>query len=358
MTKNAGGVESVIMNYYRNINRNQIQFDFLCNGDGIAYSDEINELGGDIFYITPLSKNPIKYKKELKNFFKENSKKYDVIWVNVCALSNIDYLKYAKKYGINRRIIHSHNSQSIESKLKRIFHNINKNYVTNYSTDLWACSKEAGEYFFDQKRFNIINNAINLDDFKYDQEIRNKTREELKLGDKFVIGNVARFHFQKNHKFLIDIFYELVKKKPNSMLLLIGEGEDMPEIKKLVEELELDDKVLFLGKRSDINQLYQAMDVFILPSLFEGLPVVLVEAQASGIPVIASSEGIPENTKMVDNFTFVSLNNSFEFWSDIILNQNLVNKSELNIKLLKEKGFDINIESNKFMKMLVLKNEK
>ena len=151
ITQNPGGVESVIMNYYQKLNKNKIQFDFLCNTLEVAYEKEILKLGGKIYRITARSENAKKYKKELEDFYKKHAHEYNAIWVNVCSLANIDYLKMAKKYNIKYRIIHSHNSENMDSKLRGILHKINKKLIKKYATDYWACSEEAGKWFFNKK---------------------------------------------------------------------------------------------------------------------------------------------------------------------------------------------------------------
>ena len=169
MTENPGGVESVIMNYYHYMDKNTFHFDFLCNSyNKIAFEEEIISNGSQTFHFPARSKNYKKYKKELKNFFENNASKYDAIWVNVCSLANIDYLKMAKKYGIKRRIIHSHNSQNMDSRLRGILHKYNKKRIAYYVTDFWSCSKEASEWFYDSsiiKKSIIISNAIDVEKY-------------------------------------------------------------------------------------------------------------------------------------------------------------------------------------------------
>ncbi len=226
ITENPGGVESVIMNYYRNIDREKIKFDFLCNTEIVAYEEEIKKLGGEIYRITARSKDRKKYKEDMKKFFEEHAKEYTTIWVNVCSLANIDYLIYAKKYGIKRRIIHSHNSRNMDGFLRGMLHRLNKLILGEYATDFWACSEEAGKWFYypsvrESSKYLIVNNAIDLDKYKYNPEIRKEYRKDLKLEDKLVIGNIGRLHFQKNQIFLIKIFKEIVKKNENSHLIII-----------------------------------------------------------------------------------------------------------------------------------------
>ena len=347
-----GGVESVIMNYYRNIDRNKYQFDFLCNTEKVAYEDEIKLLGGTIYRITARSKDIKKYQKDMKDFFEKHSKEYSTIWVNICSLANIDYLKYAKKYGIKHRIIHCHNSQNMDSFLRGLLHRWNRLFITKYATDFWSCSDDASKWFFSKKimqsdRYVLLKNAIDLEKFRFDEKVRKQYRQKLDLEEFFVIGHIGRFHFQKNHEFLLKVFYELQKKKEKSKLILIGIGEDLDKIKEKVKELKLEDKVLFLGSRNDVNCLFNAMDLFLFPSLFEGLPVALLEAQANGLPIVTSEEGVPKEAKIVENFEYISLKESPTYWAEKILKIDLKNNSEKNIYKLKKAGFDITIEKQK-----------
>ena len=279
MTENPGGVESVIMNYYRHINHEKVQFDFLCNCPNIAYEKEIKALGGKVYKITARKNNYVKFKKELRDFMKNNAARYSVLWVNLCSLVNIDYLIEAKKNGIQKRIIHCHNSENDAGKIKGLVHAINKKRIDHFATDFWSCSEDASSWFFSEKilageKYKVIPNAIDVRKFERNNTVRYEVREEMGLKGKKVIGHVGRFHFQKNHKFLISVFTELIKKDDNYQLILVGQGELETEIKELVEKKGITDKVTFCGVRNDLDRLYQAMDIFVLPSVFEGLAVV------------------------------------------------------------------------------------
>ena len=350
-----GGIESVIMNYYRNIDRTKIQFDFLCNTEKVAYEDEILILGGKIYRITARSKDYKKYKADMEIFFKEHSKEYNAIWINICSLANIDYLKYAKKYNIKYRIIHCHNSQNMDSFLRGILHRWNRIFIKKYATDFWSCSDDANNWFYSKNIINsdkylLVKNAIDLDKYKFNEEIRNQYRKLLKIENNLVIGHIGRFHFQKNHEFLINVFNEIQKRNTNSKLLLIGIGEDIEKIKDKVNKLKLEDKVLFLYSRDDVECLLSAMDIFVFPSLFEGLPVAILEAQANGLPIIASKGGVPSKAKMVENFEFISLQDKAEYWAEKIIEYSKTNNSRENIKYLRNKGFDILEETKKIEK--------
>ena len=353
MTENPGGVESVIMNYYRKLDKNNFQFDFLCNTEIVAYEEEIKSLGGTIYKIKARSKGRKEYYKQLKDFFAKNAKEYSAIWVNVCSLANIDYLIYAKKYGIDTRIIHSHNSQNMDGILRKILHIYNKCRIVKYANIFWSCSDDAGKWFFNKKilaskDYRVINNAIDVQKFKFNEEIRRQYREEFDLKDNFVIGNIGRFHFQKNQVFLLEIFDEIVKMKENSKLLLVGQGEDESKLKQIVKEKKLENKVIFLGVRNDVENILQCMDIFVFPSAFEGLPVVLMETQASALSIIASKKVIPDLVKMQDEFIFKSLECSPKDWAKDIIGMDTTIEARKNRKnQIKEKGYDINEEIKK-----------
>ena len=287
-----GGVESVIMNYYRHLDHSKVQIDFICDEDStrIPY-DEIKKLGGRVFLV-PKYQNLPKYLKALEKLFKENQ--YRIVHSNINTLS-VFPLYAAKKAGVPIRISHSHSTSNPKEWKRNLIKNILRPFSKRYATDYFACSELAGRYLFGNKAFDqgkvkIIHNAIDIEKFKFDEVARKKLRKGFGIKDStIVIGHVGRFVQQKNHTFLVDVFNEYYKKNPDSKLLLVGSGPLEDEIKKKVERLGLKDSVLFLGQRDDINKLYSVVDVFCLPSLYEGLPVVGVEAQAAGLPTIFSN---------------------------------------------------------------------
>lgn len=356
MTENPGGVESFLMNYYRCIDREKIQFDFLCNSyQPIAYEQEIHQLGGKTYHISSRSKNFLKYRKEMKSFFELHKGEYQAIWVNVCSLANIDYLKMAKKYGIPRRIIHSHNSQNMDGRLRKILHDINKHKIDQFATDFWACSQGAAEWFYGKKAAEIIHNAINVDQMSYDESKRKTCRIQLGWDDNYVIGNIGRFHFQKNQLFLLDVFYELLQKIPEARLILIGQGEDEKRIKEKIHVLGLDGKVGMPGVQKDISGWLSAMDIFLFPSVFEGLSVVALEAQANGIPILASTLAISKEAKINNNVVLLELDRSAKDWSQIIckIKKELQREQNEKIKMVfKKNHYDICAEVQKLEMLL------
>lgn len=315
-----GGVESVVMNYYRHIDRSKIQFDFICDEDStnIPY-DEINSLGGKVILIPPYQK-VIKYHNELKKVLKDGN--YKIVHSHINTLS-VFSLWAAKSAGVPVRIAHSHSTTNKKEKKKNLMKQVLKHFSKVFATDYMCCSELAGRWLFGDKEYDrgnvyLLNNAIDLDKFKYDENIRKEKRKELNISDDtLVIGHVGRFVEQKNHRFLIDIFNEVHKERKNSILLLAGQGPLVEEIHEKVNELGLNENVRFLGQRKDIDKLYQAMDLFLFPSLYEGLGMVAVEAQVSGLPCVVSTE-IPEIAKVTEKITFVNLENKIETWTEII----------------------------------------
>lgn len=343
-----GGVEAVVMNYYRHIDRNKIQFDFICDNDStnIPYQ-EIEELGGKVILVPPYQKI-FDYQKELKKVLKEGN--YKIIHSHINTLS-IFPLRIAKKVGIPVRIAHSHSTTNKKEWKKNLLKQTLRPFSKVYATDYFACSEHAGRWLFGNKTFDkgkvfILNNAIDLDKFKYDENVRKEMRKELNISDDtLVIGHIGRFVEQKNHRFLIDIFNELHKQNDNSILLLIGQGPLMEEIKQKVNSLNLTDSVKFLGQRNDVNKLYQAMDVFIFPSLYEGLGMVLIEAQASGLPCIASTE-VPIIAKVLNNTEFIELEEPINIWISKI-NEIINCNRKIDLEIVRNLGYDIKIESKK-----------
>ena len=271
---NGGGVESVVMNYYKNIDRNRIQFHFLCDEDStdIPY-EEIEKLGGKVIVIPPYQKL-FKYQKELYRIFKENN--YKIIHSHINALS-VFPLRIAKKEGVPIRIAHSHSTSNKKEWKKNILKMILRPFSKLYANNYFACTEYAGKWLFgkkvvERKELNVINNAIDLKKFEFNENTREDLRKELGIKeDVLVIGHVGRFMKQKNHEFLIDVFEKAIKQDDNIYLILVGQGPLEDKIKEMAKEKGIEDKILFLGQRNDVNKLYQAMDIFVLPSLYEGL---------------------------------------------------------------------------------------
>lgn len=316
------GVETMLMNYYRHIDRNKVQFDFLCNKKKPgAYDEEIYTLGGEIYYTPGL--NPFKYGQYIKfmcSFSKEHPE-YKIIQCHNAALAAYP-LFAAKVAGIPERICHVH-SASITFDYKWPIKIVCKRFLKPNLTRMWACGRAAGEFYYgksavDSGKVQIINNAIEIDRFVFNEIVRNKIRQKYGLEDAFVIGHAGRFMTQKNHAFLIKVFAELCKQEHTAKLVLLGDGELQENIKKRVLELHLEDRVLFMGNVSNVNEWYQAFDVFVLPSIWEGLPVVGIEAQAADLPCVFS-EDITKEVGLLKTTVFLNRKTGIEKWVKQIL---------------------------------------
>ncbi len=348
-----GGVEAVVMNYYRHIDKSKIQFDFICDEDStnIPY-EEIEKLGGKVILIPPYQKL-FRYHKELKRILKEGNYKIVHSHINTLSVFSLFAAKCAK---VPVRIAHSHSTTNKKEKKKNLMKQVLKPFSKLFATDYMCCSELAGRWLFgdklyDEKKIYLLNNAIDLHKFEYNEKIREEIRKELNIDEEtFVMGHIGRFVEQKNHNFLIDIFAELQKEKPNSILMLVGQGPLQDEIKAKVEQLGLSDNVMFLGQRNDADRLYQAMEVFVLPSLYEGLPVVGVEAQAAGLLCVLSDD-MTKETKVLDVTVFNTLNQSASEWAKTILTKSNEYIRRKTNNEMKSKNFDIDTEACKLEKV-------
>lgn len=324
----AGGLENFIMNIYRNIDKNKIQFDFLVHyKEKKHFDDEIEKLGGRIYRFSLRDDNNIiKYILRLNEFYKKHPE-YKIIH---CHMSSIGFIHFliAKKNGVKIRIAHSHNSNT-EKTLKGLIKSIMIKPLKYVTTDNFACSTEAGKFLYKRQNFEIIPNAIDIDKYSYNKDIRIKERKRLGLENNLVIGHIGRFELQKNHQYIINIFKEVLKEQPSAVLILAGEGSLLEKIKEYAKDLNILDNIKFLGVVKDTYKLYQAMDCFILPSFFEGLPVVGIEAQVSGLKCFFSSK-ITSEVKISYLTEFLDINmENIEEWKNAILNSLNYNRDSL-----------------------------
>ena len=340
---NVGGVKAVINNYYRNINHNNLQFDFYIDADSNCKpSQELIEMGARYFVVPPYQKLP-QYIAELTRLFKENS--YRIVHANVNTLS-VFALYAAKKAGVPIRINHNHSTAGKGETKKNLLKYALRPFAKMYATDLAACSEYAGKWLFGKHAdFTVFNNAIKPEKFQFDERTRAAYRRRFGLEGRFVIGHVGRFCYQKNHEFLIEIFLELKKREPDAVLMLVGAGDLQSRIKKQVRKYRLSDSVLFLGARTDVAKLYQAMDVFVLPSWYEGLPIVGVEAQAAGLPCVLS-QAMTKEVLISDSASMRSLDDPPARWAETVLSyRHFPRKKDLTS--IRNAGFDIRKESKK-----------
>ncbi len=361
---NRGGAESMIMNYYRKMDKNKVQFDFLVHRkEKAAFDDEIISLGGKIFKMPPINPlNPKKYFDTLRVFFEENNR-YSIIHSHLNTFSNFP-LKIAKEFNIPTRIAHAHiaidkvsfstlffGKENFQEGLKKLIKYQLRKRVKKNATHLFSCGKKAGEWLFGVKsEFILMNNAIDTDKFAFSLDKKNKIIRELGLENKFVIGHVGRFNYQKNHNYLIDIFENIKKLNPNALLLLIGEGGLKKTIKEKVAQLNLLESVKFLGLRSDVSELMSSFDAFVFPSFYEGLPVTLIEAQAGGVNVFASNT-ITNEVALTSKIQFLNIKATPKEWAKIILaTQTELSNATEKVKLA---GYDI-VENSKRLETFYL----
>jgi glycosyltransferase involved in cell wall biosynthesis len=360
MTPLHGGVETFLINYYQHMDHQKLHFDFLCNFSvPIAFEEELRRDGCRIYHITPKKESYFRYQKELHAFFKEHGREYDVFWQNVNELANIEYLVLARKYGIPKRIIHSHSSKSSGGIRQRVSHRVNRARVDRFATDFWACSASAADWFYRKKLLPdvvVINNAIDLRKNKFNFEAREKLREQYCCENQYVIGNVGRLTKVKNQAFLLDIIRSLVNKNINARLFLVGEGEDKEKLEQKVKLLNLEERVSFVGVQRDVPSWLSCFDLFLFPSMFEGLSIAAMEAQANGVPVLASESVIPPKVRINENFHFFSLERSADEWAERIIqikNEDMRMDEQHIQRSFQKAGFDIETAAQKVQNLLL-----
>lgn len=312
----AGGTQAFLMNLYRNIDRSKVQFDFLVEySEKQFYDDEIEALGGRVYRSTfREDKNLPRFIAFLRDFF-DRHREYRVVH---CHAYTIGYfvLKEAERAGITVRIAHSHNNNmsGVTKPLKIVMRSL----FSVHANRFMACSDEAGKFLFGDRDFTVVKNAIDVDRFAFDGAVRAEVRNELELGDSLLVGNVGRLHHQKNQLFLLDVFKEVVELRDDAKLLLVGNGPMRDEIMAKATSAGVADRVILLSNRSDMDRLYQAMDVFVLPSLYEGLGIVAIESQSAGLSTICS-DGVAEDANVSPLFSRMSLEDSPKAWAEAVV---------------------------------------
>lgn len=333
-----GGLENFIMNNYRNIDRTRVQFDFLTHFEGHQdYEEEIEQLGGKIYRIKKFNPLNKAYINELNGFFASHNE-YKVIHCHMNCLSGT-ILKAAKDNGVPVRIAHAHTVIPKKMNKEYILKSMLKKSIPMYATDMFACGENAGKFVFGNSNYKIISNSINTEQYIYSSERSEKQKSLLGLDGCFVVGHVGMFREEKNHAYLLELIKYMTGQDDNVRLLSVGNGPLFEDIKKEAVAMGIADKIVFTGGRSDVADLMQAMDVFVLPSLFEGFPLTLVEAQAAGLPCI-TSDNVPEECKLTDKYVRLSLDDPMEKWIKTIYSfKNTERKN--NRSVIENAGFDI-----------------
>lgn len=349
-----GGVEAVIMNYYEHIDRTKVQFDFIVHNDNkIDITQKVEAMGGKVYKVTPYYKNPIAFMHGIYKVIRDHH--YRIVHSNMNTLSAFP-LFAAWVAGAPVRILHNHSTSSPGETKRNIMKFMLRPFARLFANHYLACSRLAGEWMYGRKmmdsgKVTIVNNAIDLKKYAFNPQKRKILRKELWLADEFVIGHVGRFMFQKNHEFLIDVFAEAYKKNPHMALLLVGDGPLRPAMEEKVRKLGLTGHVKFLGLRNNVQDFYHVMDLFILPSHYEGLPVVGVEAQANGLLCLFSTK-VTKETRLTHSAQFLDLEAGASMWAEGIISL----KCERNKKAgdeLRQAGFEINKETEKLVKFYI-----
>lgn len=348
----AGGKKNLVMEYYRHIDRNNVQFDFFCDTDSNSVpKEEIKSLGGNVYMIPPYQ-HIWANMKAMKRIFRAN--KYPILH-GYNSTMNIFAMLVGKQCGIPVRINESismgHKSDK-KNLLKNILKPFSRCFATHYMSNGEVCGRwQFGDKLFDAGQVKVFKTVIDTEKHHFEPDLRERCRKEYGLENNIVFGHIGRFTAQKNTLFIIDIFNEIAKKERRAKLLLIGHGELEEEMMTKVKYYNIEDRVLNLGKREDIHQFYNAMDCFLLPSLYEGLPVVGVEAECSGLPVFFSSEIPQESSPCCDLGFFIELDKNAEEWARIILNCiSIMPQRYDHTKEVNQKGFDSKQEAMKLCK--------
>lgn len=353
---NPGGMEAFVMNYFRELAKQGITFDFVCMYGTIAHEKEILQLGGRVFYVPNVKKDYFGYVKAFSELLERE--RYDVVHVNMLSAANIVPLRLAKKAGVKKVIAHSHNA-SAPGLVRKILDGVNRPKINRFVNQKFACSETAGRWLFgdaayDKGEVTLVANAIETDKYGFSKENRQSVRARLGLAkNALVIGHVGRFQVQKNHEKIIEIFCEIEKKEPEARLCLIGDGELKEQIQEQAGKAGVLDKIIFTGVCPDVERYLSAMDVFLFPSLFEGLPFTLLEAQANGLPCVISDQITKEAVISRENIKALSLAESPGKWADTVFEMNKTGRVEREVaaRRLAAAGFDIHEEARKLLEL-------
>lgn len=357
-TKGYGGVSAILFNIYKHIDRSRVTFDFL-SPDETTYEvcrDEIEAMGGHLYGLG-IHRNKLLNKfllsKRLSAFLREHD--YDIVHINSGALLyNLQVAAIAKRCGIKRIIVHAHSTLNKSKKLKNLMVKIAKPLLNLFATDFFTCSDKAAQDMFTAKTVRdkvvTVKNGIETERFAFNSAVRSRMREELGVDDKLVICSVGRFDPKKNQLFLIECFKEMHELNPETVLVLVGSGELENAIKSKVKASGLENDVLFLGMRMDVNEILQAADIFILPSIAEGYPIVGVESQTAGVFTVVSSN-ITAELGITDNILFLDLDKGAHFWAETILQSyECRSRDEYRLQVV-ERGYDIKDTSEALLKI-------
>lgn len=359
MTRNLGGIETYLIEQFRHLDKSKIDYDFVnITGEySICYEDEILASGSKIFKVVSRHKNPLLHYWQWFNILLQNKGVYDVIVLNTNSLEYVFPLVLGKIFGIPVRVIHSHNSgfENKQGLARRLLVGMNKKLLAWSANLRFACSQFAGQWMFKDNPYYVIYNAIDIHKYDADLIVREETRNALGLHTELTLLHVGRFSYQKNHSFLLDIFKEVHRIQPDSVLLLVGdtteESEFLTEVKRKIKAYGLENVVRLLGRRDDVNKIMQAADVLVMPSFFEGLTVVGIEAQASDLPLLLS-DTVTKELGLLPSTQFISLEAGPTAWAKAIVNSKRHNRQS-RYEELKAAGYDIVNETERVEKLLI-----
>lgn len=359
MTRNLGGIETYLIEQFRHLDKSKIDYDFVnITGEySICYEDEILASGSKIFKVVSRHKNPLLHYWQWFNILLQNKGVYDVIVLNTNSLEYVFPLVLGKVFGIPVRVIHSHNSgfENKQGLARRILVGMNKKLLAWSANLRFACSQFAGQWMFKDNPYHVIYNAIDIHKYDADLAVRDEMRQALNLDTALTLLHVGRFSYQKNHSFLLDIFKEVHSIQPDSVLLLVGdtteESEFLTEVKRKIKAYGLENVVRLLGRRDDVNKIMQAADILVMPSFFEGLTVVGIEAQACDLPLLLS-DTVTKELGLLPSTQFISLDAGAKAWAEVIVNSKQHNRRS-RYEELKAAGYDIGFETERVEKLLI-----
>lgn len=319
-TENPGGVEALMLNVMKAVDPEKVRFDFLANCPEVAFEDRLLDYGARVYHITPRRESRSRFYQELDAVLSEHAGEYDAIWENRNSLANIDYLVHAQRFGIPERIIHCHNSKNSEGLVRGALHAGNRGRVRRVATRFWSVSDTASEWFYgpdfaELPGYRVVSNAIDVGHFAFNLDARDNERSRLGIPESaIVLGNVGRLHPQKNQALAIGILAEMVSAGENAYLLIVGQGELEDELRGMAADFGVGERVVFTGAVSDAASLYNVMDLFLFPSLYEGLGIVFLEAQANGLPCLVS-DGVPGDGAINANIEVLPLKAPVGEWA-------------------------------------------
>lgn len=351
-----GGVEKFVYTMARNHDEGRVHYDFLHHDthDGkllneLTYEPELKAMGAKIFYAEKANLNLKKFIADIDSFFEQHGHDYDVVH---CHMPNAAFrvLRDAKRCGVPIRVLHSHLNNSSDVFWHRVRNAPLIALGKHYLTDRLACGEDAGRYLFGSQPFQIIRNGIDLEEYRYRKDLSLKLRESLGIPeDALVIGNVGRICAQKNHMFAVDVLEEVLRKRADAKLVIVGDGPDRHELEDCISAKGLNESVILLGVRDDVNMLYSMFDLLLMPSLYEGLPFTGVEAQAAGLPCVYST-GVPRETDITGTGRFLELSDGSERWAQAVVEATCVGRLNDNPRLLEERGYSAEANAELLMR--------